>query len=80
MLKHVLPDALAHARLHLQMVEQSLLADGRQWLFPGDKPSVSDVHVLWIFDWMLRPKEKMGMKHAYPGRMSCPSIAAIHQS
>ena len=66
MLKQVLPDALAHARLHLQMVEQNLLGDGREWLFPGDKPSVSDVHVLWIFDWMMRPKERMGMRHAYP--------------
>lgn len=66
MLKQVAPDALTHARLHLQMVEQNLLGDGRQWLFSGDKPSLGDVHVLWIFDWMMRPKERMGMKHAYP--------------
>lgn len=60
------PDALSHARLHLGMVENYLLADGRKWLQGGDHPSVSDVNVLWIFDWMLRPKERMGMRHAYP--------------
>ena len=65
MLAHVLPDALAHTRLHLQMIEQNLLGDGRDWLF-GDHPSVSDVHVMWIFDWMMRPADRMGMRHAYP--------------
>ena len=61
-----LADALSHTRLHLQIIEENLLADGRKWLCSGDRPSSSDVHVLWIFDWMMRPKEMMGMKHAYP--------------
>ena len=60
------PDALSQARLHLGMIEDYLLADGRKWLQGGDHPSVSDVNVLWIFDWMLRSKERMGMRHAYP--------------
>ena len=65
-LKHVLPDALAHTRMHLNMIENNLLGDGRQWLFGGDSPSLSDVHVLWIFDWMLRPASLMGMRDSYP--------------
>lgn len=68
-LKTVLPDALAHTRLHLQMIEHSLLADGRRWL-GRDNPVLSDVHVLWIFDWMMRPKERMGMRHAYPDMLN----------
>ena len=64
-LKQVLPDALAHTRLHLQMIEQNLLGDGRKWL-GRNNPGLSDVHVLWIFDWMMRPKERMGMRQAYP--------------
>ncbi|KAF2484457.1 hypothetical protein BDY17DRAFT_128733 [Neohortaea acidophila] len=65
-LKGGVKDALSHARLHLRMVEEELLADGRQWLSGGQQPGLSDVHVLWIFDWMMRPKEAMGMAHAYP--------------
>lgn len=65
-LRQLNPDALAHARIHLQRVEQNLLADGRKWLCGDVGPSVSDVHILWIFDWMMRPKERMGMRHAYP--------------
>lgn len=65
-LRETQPDALAHARLHLQIVEENLLADGRQWLCGGNSPSLADVHVLWIFDWMMRPKDRMGMRHAYP--------------
>lgn len=60
-----LPDALAHARLHLQIVEENLLADGRPYL-NGNSPGLADVHVLWIFDWMMRPPERMGMRQAYP--------------
>lgn len=69
-LQKTLPDALAHARLHLQIVEEDLLADGRKWLSGGDEPGISDIHILWIFDWMMRPKERMGMKHAYPWLMN----------
>lgn len=68
-LSKTLPDALAHARLHLQIVEENLLADGRPF-FAGDKPGIADVHVGWIFDWMMRPKERMGMRHAYPDVMN----------
>lgn len=60
-----LPDALAHARLHLRVAEEDLLADGREWL-AGDAPGLADIHVLWIFDWMMRPPERMGMRQAYP--------------
>lgn len=61
-----LPDALSHARLHLQIVEDNLLADGREWLSGKATPGLSDVHVLWIFDWMMRSKKMMGMRNAYP--------------
>lgn len=64
-LSKTLPDALAHARLHLQIIEENFLADGRNFL-SGEAPGMADVHVLWIFDWMMRPKERMGMRHAYP--------------
>jgi len=59
-------DALCHARLHLRIVEEELLADGRRWLSGGEQPGLADIHLLWVFDWMWRPKELMGMAHAYP--------------
>lgn len=65
-LEAVRPDALAHTRLHLQIIEKDFLSDGRKWLIGGEEPGLADVHVLWIFDWMLRPADRMGMKHAYP--------------
>lgn len=65
-LKAGLNDALSHARLHLQIVEDDLMGDGRNWLSEGDIPGLADVHVLWVFDWMTRSREEMGMMHAYP--------------
>jgi len=61
-----LPDALAHTRLHLQIVEDCLLADGREWIAGGKEPSLADVHIGWAFDWMLRPSKLMGMRDVYP--------------
>lgn len=58
-------DALSHTRVHLKIVEDDLLADGRPFL-NGEKPGLADIHVLWIFDWMMRPSDQMGMAHAYP--------------
>jgi len=63
-------DALCHARLHLRVVEEELLADGRRWLSGGEQPSLADIHLLWVFDWMWRPKELMGMAHAYPSLLN----------
>lgn len=65
-LKAGLKDALSHARLHLQIVEEDLLGDDRQWLSGGHYPGLADIHVLWVFDWMTRSREQMGMMHAYP--------------
>lgn len=65
-LKDGLKDALSHARLHLRIIEEELMGDERKWLSGGESPGLSDVHVLWVFDWMTRPKDRMGMKHAYP--------------
>lgn len=60
-----LPDGLAATRMHLQLVEEWLLGDGRPFI-AGEKPGLADVHLGWAFDWMLRPKERLGMKHVYP--------------
>lgn len=60
-----LTDGLASTRMHLQLVEECLLGDGRAFI-AGEKPGLGDVHLGWAFDWMLRPKERIGMRHAYP--------------
>ncbi|KAF2105076.1 glutathione s-transferase-related protein-like protein [Rhizodiscina lignyota] len=65
-MEQIRPDALAAARMHLDIVENMLLGDGREWISGGEEPGLADVHVGWPFDWMLRDPEKMGMKHAYP--------------
>lgn len=63
-MREYLPDALAAARIHLDLVEGML--DGREWIGGGEEPGLADVHLGWVFDWMLRGPEEMGMRWAYP--------------
>lgn len=44
------PESLAHLRMYYGIAE-SLLADGREWIFKTERPSLGDVHAIWSFDW-----------------------------
>lgn len=72
-----LPDGLAAMRMHLGLMEEWLLGDGREFVGDVSTPGLADVHLGWAFDWMLEPPELMGMKHAYPELLNgkrCPKV------
>jgi glutathione S-transferase len=52
MLAYIRPEALAHARWFLERVENSMLSDGRDYMLGTSKPSLADVHVVWVYDWL----------------------------
>jgi glutathione S-transferase len=42
-LKRARPEALAHIRDAFELLESTLLADGRKWVFKTEKPSLGDI-------------------------------------
>lgn len=46
------PEALVNLRSQVQLLEQDLLTEGQDWIFPGPNPSISDIHAAWIFTWL----------------------------
>ena len=42
-LKRARPEALAHIRDAFELLETTLLADGRKWVFKTEKPSLGDI-------------------------------------
>lgn len=63
-LEEKLPDALVGARIQLNLVEM-LLRDGRPWI-AGEQPGLSDIHLGFIFDWILRGEGELSPKNAHP--------------
>lgn len=63
-LEEKLPDALVGARIQLNLVEM-LLRDGRPWI-TGEQPGLSDIHLGFIFDWILRGEGELSAKNAHP--------------
>jgi len=54
------PEALAHIRSAFELLETTLLADGRDWILKTDNPSLADIEAVWPYDWL------KGMKKAFP--------------
>lgn len=50
------PDARAEAVANLrgvfELLETSLLADGRNWLLGGDAPRLADIEAVWLLHWL----------------------------
>ncbi|KAL9050630.1 MAG: hypothetical protein Q9206_005013 [Seirophora lacunosa] len=40
------PEALAHMREFFQMLESTILADGRDWILKSEKPTLADIHTV----------------------------------
>lgn len=38
------PEALAHMREFFQLLESTILADGRDWVLNTEKPTLADIH------------------------------------
>lgn len=54
------PEALAHFREGFELLETTLLADGRGWILKTEGPSLADIEAIWPFFWVL------GMPGAIP--------------
>ncbi|ETI23372.1 hypothetical protein G647_05173 [Cladophialophora carrionii CBS 160.54] len=54
------PEALASIRSAFNVLETTLLADGRDWVLKTDHPTLADIEAIWTFDWL------NGLKGALP--------------
>jgi glutathione S-transferase len=44
-------ECLAHLSIYFNMAEHNLLADGRNFIFGTEKPTLGDLHLVFSFDW-----------------------------
>ncbi len=47
------PEALVHIRHAFDLLETTFLADGRNWIFKTQKPSLADIEAIWPFHWLM---------------------------
>ncbi|KAL2815239.1 hypothetical protein BDW59DRAFT_177669 [Aspergillus cavernicola] len=60
------PDAIVEVKNALELLETTLLADGRQWLAGTEAPSLADIEMVWPLHWLL----------STPGAVPEPHISA----
>lgn len=65
-LKKVRPDALAEIAVGFELFETTLLADGREWIFKTEKPTLADIESVWVLHWI------SGLKGALPADRFSP--------
>lgn len=46
------PEGLVHMRDLFDLLENTLLVDGRQWLLSGNGPTLADIEAVWIAHWL----------------------------
>ena len=46
-------EALVHIREGFELLETTLLADGRDWILKTEEPSLADIEAIWPFHWLL---------------------------
>ncbi len=49
---HARADAINEIRLAAELLETSILADGRQWVLGSDGPTLADIEAVWPFHWL----------------------------
>jgi glutathione S-transferase len=57
------PEGLQNMRQAFELMENTFLADGRQWILGTGKPTVADIDAVWPFEWLVVDR---GMKGALP--------------
>lgn len=55
-------EALTAVRDAVEMMEDTILADGRDWVLGTETPGLGDVEGVWVFHWLL--SDKYGIKGA----------------
>ncbi|KAH6609716.1 hypothetical protein Trco_003062 [Trichoderma cornu-damae] len=51
-LKKVRPEALGEFAAAFELLETTMLADGRAWILKTDKPSLADIEAVWPLHWI----------------------------
>ncbi|EEP78897.1 predicted protein [Uncinocarpus reesii 1704] len=46
-------ESMVHAKHAFEVMEKTLLADGRDWILKGGTPTLADIQAVWVFDWMI---------------------------
>ena len=64
------PEAVNDIKGVMELLETTLLADGREWLLKGGKPSLADIEAVWPLHWLnsmpgALPKEEVSAEK-YP--------------
>lgn len=47
------PEALNEIKNAMELLETTLLADGREWILKTEKPSLADIEAVWPFHWLI---------------------------
>ncbi|KAJ9645675.1 hypothetical protein H2199_002714 [Coniosporium tulheliwenetii] len=47
------PESVVHIRDAFELLETTLLADGRDWVLKTEKPTLGDIEAIWPFDWLV---------------------------
>lgn len=50
------PEALAEIRDAAELLETTLLADGREWVLKTPGPTLADIEAVWVLHWVVRSK------------------------
>lgn len=69
------PEALVVLRSNMEFLENDLLVDGQDWIFPGSRPSISDIHAAWIFSWLAYDIEGALEDHLFNRKLFPKSFA-----
>lgn len=46
------PEAVSEIRQAMELLETTLLADGREWILKTDKPTLADIEAVWPLHWL----------------------------
>ena len=57
------PEGLQNMRQAFELMENTFLADGRQWILGTERPTVADIDAVWPFEWLVVDR---GMEGALP--------------
>ncbi|KAH8602164.1 glutathione s-transferase-related protein-like protein [Bisporella sp. PMI_857] len=60
------PEALVETRGSFELLETTLLADGREWILKTDGPSLADIEAVWPLHWLTT------LRGALPQGYICP--------
>ena len=50
----VRPEALVEIRATAELLETTLLADGRDWVLGTPGPKLADIEAIWVLHWVAR--------------------------